>query len=145
MRTILLNTPEDTENIAAELAMQIKAPTTIYLEGQLGAGKTTFVKGFLRGAGYEGLVKSPTYTLVETYSVNEVVILHADLYRINDPHELEIMGFRDYFNLNTIALIEWASHAREWLPKPTLLCTLKIPEDGKGRMLRVSGGVSVTI
>ena len=145
MKTIFLNTPEDTENIAAKLEMQITAPATIYLEGQLGAGKTTFVKGFLRGCGYEGLVKSPTYTLVETYSVNEAVILHADLYRINDPHELEIMGFRDYFNSNTIALIEWASHAREWLPKPTLLCTLKIPEDGKGRILKISGSMSVTI
>lgn len=138
MKTILLQSPEDTENIAAELAAQIKAPATIYLEGQLGAGKTTFVKGFLRGCGYEGLVKSPTYTLVETYSVNEAVILHADLYRVHDPHELEMMGFRDYFNSNTIALIEWASHARDWLPKPTLLCTLKMSEDGKGRILYVN-------
>ena len=145
MSQFYLKTAEETEAIAQALAQDLRAPSVIFLEGQLGAGKTTFVKGFLRGCGYEGLVKSPTYTLVETYSVNEAVILHADLYRINDPHELEIMGFRDYFNSNTIALIEWASHAREWLPKPTLLCTLKIPEDGKGRILKISGSMSVTI
>lgn len=139
MKTMILATSEDTENAAAELASLIHAPANIYLEGQLGAGKTTFVKGFLRGCGYEGLVKSPTYTLVETYPVNEAVILHADLYRINDPNELEAMGFRDYFNSNTIALIEWASHAREWLPKPHTLCTLKIPSDGKGRILEIVG------
>ena len=137
MKTIFLNTAQDTENIAAELASLIEAPANIYLEGQLGAGKTTFVKGFLRGCGYEGLVKSPTYTLVETYPVNDAVILHADLYRIKDPHELEIMGFRDYFNANTIALIEWASYAHDWLPKSLLLCTLKMSENGEGRVLEI--------
>ncbi|PIZ04952.1 MAG: tRNA (adenosine(37)-N6)-threonylcarbamoyltransferase complex ATPase subunit type 1 TsaE [Gammaproteobacteria bacterium CG_4_10_14_0_8_um_filter_38_16] len=137
MKTILLNTPEETENTAAKLALQIQAPCHIYLEGQLGAGKTTFVKGFLRGCGYTGLVKSPTYTLVETYVVNDVVILHADLYRIKDPFELEEMGFRDYFSANTIALIEWASHAADWLPKPQFSWALKIPSDGKGRILEM--------
>ena len=138
MRTILLKTEQDTKNAAAALAQEIKAPANIYLEGQLGAGKTTFVKGFLRGCGFKGLVKSPTYTLVETYPVNEAIILHADLYRIKDAHELEEMGFRDYFNQNTIALIEWASNAGDWLPKPTLLCKLKMTEDGNGRILEIT-------
>lgn len=135
MKTVLLKNSEETASFAAELAVSLHAPANIYLEGQLGAGKTTFVQGFLRGLGYEGLVKSPTYTLVETYSVNEAVILHADLYRIKDSLELEEMGFRDYFNANTIALIEWASHAKDWLPKPYILCTLKIPDDGVGRLI----------
>ncbi|MCX7125652.1 MAG: tRNA (adenosine(37)-N6)-threonylcarbamoyltransferase complex ATPase subunit type 1 TsaE [Gammaproteobacteria bacterium] len=135
MKTVLLKNSEETASFAAELAVSLHAPANIYLEGQLGAGKTTFVQGFLRGLGYEGLVKSPTYTLVETYSVNEAVILHADLYRIKDSLELEEMGFRDYFNANTIALIEWASHAKDWLPKPYILCTLKIPDGGVGRLI----------
>lgn len=137
MKTMLLKTPEDTENAAAELAAQLQAPTIIFLEGQLGAGKTTFVKGFLRGCGYEGLVKSPTFTLVETYDTNDAVILHADLYRIKDVNELDAMGFRDYFNVNTIVLIEWASNAANWLPKPHYICTLKMPPDRNGRILEI--------
>lgn len=132
---ILLKSPEETVEFAEKLAKSIHAPAIIYLEGPLGAGKTTFVQGFLQGLGYEGLVKSPTYTLIETYNVNEAVILHADLYRIKSTYELEEMGFRDYFNSNTIALIEWASYAKGWLPKPYILCTLKIPDNGVGRYI----------
>lgn len=143
-KTLFLKTPQDTKNIAAVLAQQIQAPANIYLEGQLGAGKTTFIKGFVHGAGFEGLVKSPTYTLAETYPVNESIILHADLYRIKEAHELEEMGFRDYFNPNTIALIEWASHAGDWLPKPLLLCTLKIPPNAEGRMLEITGEMDLS-
>lgn len=139
MKTILLNTPKDTENAAAEIAATIKTPTVIFLEGQLGAGKTTFVRGFLRGRGYTGLVKSPTFTLIETYDVDSTMILHADLYRIKSEDELEAMGFRDYFNPNTIALIEWASMAPNWLPKPNLICSLTIPNDGQGRILEIMG------
>lgn len=139
VRTILLNTAEDTENMAAELASHIQAPANIYLEGSLGSGKTTFAKGFLRGCGYEGLVKSPTFTLVETYVMHEAMIVHADLYRIHHSQELIDLGFRDYFNSNTIVLIEWASHARDWLPKPLLLCTLKMANDGNGRILELVG------
>ncbi|MCX7120542.1 MAG: tRNA (adenosine(37)-N6)-threonylcarbamoyltransferase complex ATPase subunit type 1 TsaE [Gammaproteobacteria bacterium] len=132
---ILLKNSDETKNFAAELASTLQAPAIIYLEGELGAGKTTFVQGFLQGLGYEGLVKSPTYTLVETYNVNEAIILHADLYRIKDPYELEEMGFRDYFNSNTIALIEWASNAKDWLPKPAIVCKLSVPSDGVGRTI----------
>ena len=138
MKTILLNTPQDTENAASELAATIQAPAIIFLEGQLGAGKTTFVKGFLRGCGYQGSVKSPTYTLIELYEIEKNIILHADLYRITDVNELDLIGFRDYFNNNTIALIEWASNASSWLPKPTMICKLSIPENGLGRLLQIS-------
>lgn len=137
MKTILLNTAEDTENAAAEIAVTIKPPAIIFLEGQLGAGKTTFVRGFLRGCGYAGLVKSPTFTLIETYDMQSTMVLHADLYRIKSEDELEAMGFRDYFNPNTIALIEWASMAPNWLPKPSLICSLTIPDNGQGRMLEI--------
>ncbi|OGT44190.1 MAG: tRNA (adenosine(37)-N6)-threonylcarbamoyltransferase complex ATPase subunit type 1 TsaE [Gammaproteobacteria bacterium RIFCSPHIGHO2_12_FULL_40_19] len=136
-KLIFLNSVEATETCAATLGSLISAPANIYLEGQLGAGKTTFVKGLLRGLGYEGLVKSPTYTLVELYPIADQLIVHADLYRIKDPHELEDMGFRDYFSEKTIYLIEWASNAEDWLPKPLLLCTLKMPATMKGRLLEI--------
>ena len=137
MQTIILKKAEDTESFAENFAKNIAAPSIIFLEGELGAGKTTFTKGFLRGLGYTKTVKSPTFTLVETYDINERTILHADLYRIKDPCELEAMGFRDYFNEKNIILIEWASRARSWLPKPTVQCTLVIPENGVGRVLQV--------
>lgn len=135
MNPIILKTAKDTENFAEKFASSLSAPTNIYLEGPLGAGKTTFVRGFLRGLGYTGTVKSPTYTLVETYDLNGNVFLHADLYRIKDVIELENMGFRDYFNANTIALIEWASHAKTWLPVPDILCALRVLPDQNGREL----------
>lgn len=137
MKHIILKTPEDTEMMAEKIGSGVRAPMNIYLEGPLGAGKTTFVRGFLRGLGYEGVVKSPTYTLVEMYELNEFVFLHADLYRIKDPIELENMGFRDYFNVNTVALIEWASHAQGWLPAPDILCTLAVVPNEGGRSLTV--------
>ncbi len=137
MKKTLLATSDQTEQAGFELAKQLTAPAIIFLEGQLGAGKTTFVRGLMRGFGYTGAVKSPTFTLIETYSLPEKEILHADLYRLKDPSELEAMGFRDYFTHNSIVLIEWASHAEKMLPTPTLRCTLSIPENGVGRLLEV--------
>ena len=137
MSELLLKNEKETENAAIALALATTAPAVIYLEGELGAGKTSFAQGFLRGLGYTGLVKSPTFTLVETYHVHGLFILHADLYRVEAIEELENIGFRDYFNQNTIALIEWASKAKKALPKPNLICTLTIPENGVGRILTV--------
>lgn len=137
MKTILLTTSDQTEQAGIELATQLTAPAVIFLEGQLGAGKTTFVRGLMRGFGYTGTVKSPTFTLIETYSLPDKEILHADLYRLKDPSELEAMGFRDYFTDNSIVVIEWASFAEKILPNPTLRCTLSIPESGVGRLLEI--------
>src|SRR3989338_9391553 len=136
---IALKTPADTEAAAFALASRVRAPAIIALEGPLGAGKTTFVKGFLRGLGYDGLVKSPTYTIVETYPIGDRVVHHADLYRIEAISELEHMGFRDYLNDKTICIIEWASKAKAWLPTPTMICTLTIPGDGVGRVMTTTG------
>ena len=126
-----------TEAAGAALAKQVRAPAAVYLEGALGAGKTTFAKGFLQGLGCEILVKSPTFTLLETYVVSTTTVIHADFYRIKTPDELESMGFREYFQENNILLIEWASRVEEWLPKPTFLCMLKPSVDRKGRWLEV--------
>ena len=135
MKTIHLKTAQETEDYAAQWVSNIQTPAIIYLEGQLGAGKTTFVKGFLRGLGFLGLVKSPTYTLIETYFIDEKVVVHADLYRLKDPHELDMLGFRDYFAENTIVIVEWASNAQALLPAPTIQCHLKI--NGEGRILEI--------
>lgn len=143
-KSLFLKSATDTEKCAFTLGAVIEAPANIYLEGQLGAGKTTFVKGILRGLGYDGLVKSPTYTLVELYPIHDRLVVHADLYRIKDPYELEEMGFRDYFTEKTVSLIEWASYAGDWLPNPTLLCKLKMPAVGEGRVLEIQTFLPLT-
>lgn len=104
-----------------------KAPLSliIYLNGPLGAGKTTFVRGFLRGMNFEGTVKSPTYTLVETYELALHTINHFDFYRINSPQELEYIGIREYFEQG-ISLLEWPEKAVGALPAPDLSLSIEI-------------------
>lgn len=104
-------------------------PFVCHLIGNLGAGKTTFVRGVLRGLGYKGAVKSPTYTIVEPYEIKGQKLYHFDLYRIVDPEELELIGFRDY--LEAISFIEWPERAED-LPEPDLNIYLEI--DGTERI-----------
>ncbi len=123
--TQLLENEHATLELGKQLAASLGNIHVIYLEGVLGAGKTTFTRGFLHGMGYAAAVKSPTYTLVETYPLAAITVHHFDLYRIGAAHELEEMGFRDYFAPDTLCLIEWPERAPQ-LPPPDLICLLEV-------------------
>lgn len=116
MKSILVNDENQMYQFAKEYAKQLQPGQIIYLYGDLGAGKTTFVKGILKAHSYGGNVKSPTYTLVESYKFDKFYIYHFDLYRLADPEELEWIGARDYFNQNDICFIEWPDKGKGFLP-----------------------------
>ena len=110
-------------------------PCTVFLEGDLGAGKTTLVQGFLAGLDYQGPVKSPTYTLVESYAIESVSIYHFDLYRLKNPIELVSIGIEDYVRDPAILLVEWPERGAGYLPAPDVVCSLD--RQGVGRTLSI--------
>ena len=132
---ILLKDTEETEAFGAKLLNSLPDKCTVFLQGDLGAGKTTLVRGFMRAAGYTGAVKSPTFTLVEEYFIADRKIYHFDLYRLNDPQELEWIGIRDYFAQQAICFIEWPERGRGFLPEPNY--SIKLTVKGSGRQLEI--------
>jgi tRNA threonylcarbamoyladenosine biosynthesis protein TsaE len=133
--TLYLADEAATMAAGAKLASRLSSGLTIYLHGDLGAGKTTFVRGLLRGLGHQGKVKSPTYTLVEPYVISRFNIYHFDLYRFIDPEEWDAAGFRDYFNPQSLCLVEWPEKAGDLVPQADMDVTLTIENDG--RMLNI--------
>lgn len=132
--------PDEKATVAAghRLGQQLVSGAIIYLEGTLGAGKTTFCRGVLSAFGHSGPVKSPTYTLVEPYELGSSCVYHFDLYRLGDPEELEFMGVRDYFVGQNVSLIEWPCQGRGYIPEADLVVSLNT--EGEGRKLSVESG-----
>lgn len=120
----------DTLALGAELACGLEAGMVIYLAGELGAGKTTLARGVLRALGYGGKVKSPTFTLVELYEVSSLYLYHFDFYRFDDPRELADAGFRDYFNPDSVCLVEWPEKAAG-LPPADVLISMRLEATGR--------------
>ncbi len=121
----------------AQLAEVVRPGTTIFLRGDLGAGKTTLVRGFLRAKGFGGAVKSPTYTLVEPYMIGGQRIFHFDLYRLSEPEELEYMGIRDYFDGRSICFVEWPKRGAGVLPAADM--EIDIQHSDSSRVLYLAG------
>ena len=115
----------------ARLARDLRPGMTFYLEGDLGAGKTTLVRGLLRALGHSGRVKSPTYTLAEIYSLPAFELYHFDLYRMHDPREWLDAGFRDVSDGRAVSLIEWPEKAAGWLPPADVIVRLTIADDAR--------------
>lgn len=131
----VLHNAEETEQFGGELHQILLPKSLVFLHGDLGAGKTTLVRGYLRAAGYTGTVKSPTYNLVEEYTIAGQKIVHFDLYRLNDPEELEWIGINDYFNQDSVCFIEWPDRGKGFLPRPDTVITLAV--QGAGRLVEI--------
>lgn len=123
-------------SLANSWGKELAQGAIVYLEGTLGAGKTTFSRGLLHGIGHVGAVKSPTYTLVEPYDVNGNKIYHFDLYRLGHPEELEYLGIRDYLSDDALWLVEWPQRGEGYIPLADI--TLSLEVKGIGRDLIVN-------
>lgn len=117
------------EMFGRALAVHCFLGSRFFLTGELGVGKTTLARGFLNQLGYNGIVKSPSYTLVESYRINDLEIFHFDLYRINDPQELLYIGIQEYFSDTSICLVEWPEKAPIVLGRPDIGITIEYDED----------------
>jgi tRNA threonylcarbamoyladenosine biosynthesis protein TsaE len=125
-----------TEALGAALAPGARAGRVIHLRGDLGAGKTTLVRGLLRALGHAGRVKSPTYTLVEPYELSSLHFYHFDFYRLKNQEEWEQLWFREYFNGEALCAVEWPERAHGLLAPPDLDIELRF--EGEGRRARLS-------
>ena len=129
-----------TARLGADLAQVLNPGLAIYLHGDLGAGKTALTRALLHAAGYQGRVKSPTYTLAEPYEVKlagrMVTVIHFDLYRMASPEEFLDAGFREHFNENSVCIVEWPEKGAPVLPPPDIHVSLSLAEHGRDVELR---------
>lgn len=127
--------PADTLNLGSSIARALSAPAegpfVIALRGELGAGKTTLVRGLLRALGVTGTVRSPTFTLLENYSVPSMEITHLDLYRVEAPQEIEALGVRDLLEPGRVLLIEWPERGQDSLPATDLEIAFSVAPAGR--------------
>ena len=132
--TRYLENEDGTLALGQTLADGLAPGMMVYLIGDLGAGKTTLARGVLRGMGYSGKVKSPTFTLVEVYEFSRLYLYHFDFYRFHDPRELGEAGFREYFNPQSLCLVEWPEKA-SGLPPADLRILMHVA--GSGRNVQI--------
>lgn len=135
MMEIRLQDPESQTRFGMRLAAAMVPPCVIYLQGDLGTGKTTLARGILRGLGHQGAVRSPTYTLIEPYDLGEVQLYHLDLYRLADPEELDYLGLRDLLEETALWVIEWPDRGHGLLPSPDLLIAIRYQADRRALSL----------
>lgn len=136
MRIVKTNSPDETWELAAELANELGAGTVIALHGDLGAGKTCFIQGFAAALGIDEPVTSPTYTLIGEYE-GRLPLHHIDLYRLSGPEEALGLGLEEYFDMNGITAIEWAERAEGLLPPDLLHVEIKVDDQTDVRTFRI--------
>jgi len=129
--TIQIEGEDQQVALGARLAEATGQKALIFLQGDLGAGKTTLVRGFLQARGHSGNVKSPTYTLVEPYDLRSGQHYHLDLYRLGDGEELEYLGLREMLAEQAVLLVEWPQRGKGWLPDPDLLVDIAHRQQGR--------------